>query len=487
MLLETMASLFQRDARSRVLLLVVALIVVIGAADWKIDGEVPVGFLYLLPILVASRVLTRPQIALLGAGCTALAEAFDNIPWSPLSGVPRDLLYLAAFSGMGLFAREVVAGRRAAVVHVEDLERENEARRDAEEQLKVLVESSPIAIVTTDANGAALLANDAAHRLFALPPGSLGGRLITPYLPSLLNVPDLRTGQQSFRTVMQCKGYRQDGEAFIADVWFSTYRTSAGPRLAAMIVDASDELREREEAGLHQLLAGSRILVAAVSHEIRNVCGAIALVHENLARRGTLSLDKDFEALGTLVLALEKIAAVELRQATNQATTIDLRSFLEELRIVTGPSFRESGIDAIWRIPPDLPEVWADPHSLMQVFLNLAKNSERAMERTAAPCLRISAAAAGQRVSITVSDNGEGVKNPEQLFKPFQQLAQATGLGLYLSRALMRSFGGDLRHQPGGSGATFVVEVAAIADSPEMLRGADPNTDHGRQDQTVAG
>ena len=244
-------------ANRRELLFAVALLIaLIAVADWRIDAEVPVGFLYLLPMVLASRTLNRAQIAVLGAGCTLLAEAFDNIRWSAASGVPRDLLYLAAFSGMGLFAREVVAGRRAAVTHVAALERENQARRDAEEQLEVLVESSPVAIVTTDANGLVLLANDAAHRLFDLPAGRLYGRHITPYLPSLVNVPDLRTGQQTFRTVMQCKGHRQDGEIFIADVWFSTYRTSAGPRLAAMVVDATEELREREEAGLHQLLAG---------------------------------------------------------------------------------------------------------------------------------------------------------------------------------------------------------------------------------------
>jgi PAS domain S-box-containing protein len=461
---------FFSDRRAlRILLLqVVPLIVLIAVADWKIDAEVPVGFLYLLPMVLASRVLNRWQIALLGSGCTILAEAFDNIPWSLHSGIPRDMLYLAAFAGTALFAREVVEGRRRAVTHVTELERENQARRDAEEQLKVLVESSPIAILTTDANGSVLLANDAAHRLFELPTATLYGRAITPYLPSLLNVPDLRTGQQSFRTVMQCKGYRRDGEVFIADVWFSTYRTSAGPRLAAMIVDASEELREREEAGLHQLLTGSRILVAAVSHEIRNVCGAIALVHENLARRdahsGTLTLDKDFEALGTLVLALEKIAAVELRQTTNQATTVDLKSFLEELKIVTGPSFRERGIEAVWDLSPTLPEVWADPHSLMQVFLNLTKNSERAVADNVAPCICFAARTEGQRVLISLSDNGGGVRNPDRLFKPFQQSAQATGLGLYLSRALMRSFGGDLRYKPGGAGATFIVEIASIVE-----------------------
>ena len=86
-----------------------------------------------------------------------------------------------------------------------------------------------------------------------------------------------------------------------------------------MVVDSSEDMRSREEFNLHQLMAGSRILVGAVSHEIRNVCGAIAVVHQNLARSGALAQNKDFEALGTLILALEKIAAMDLRQTANQA------------------------------------------------------------------------------------------------------------------------------------------------------------------------
>ena len=47
----------------------------------------------------------------------------------------------------------------------------------------------------------------------------------------MVNVPALGYNRQSFRTVMQCRGRREDGEAFLADIWFSTYRTSAGSRL----------------------------------------------------------------------------------------------------------------------------------------------------------------------------------------------------------------------------------------------------------------
>ncbi|WP_446744456.1 ATP-binding protein [Silvibacterium acidisoli] len=468
---------FQGD-RHKVLFMVAALIAVIAFADWQINREVPVGFLYLLPIVLASRVLTRLQTALLGIGCTFLAETFDGYQWTLLSGAPRDLLYATAFTGIGLFAYEISAGRRAAVSHVSQLENEIRARREVEEQLEILVESSPVAIITVDEQGSVLLANDAAHRLFELQQGNLIGHTIRPFMPSLVNIPDLRTGQQSFRTVMQCKGRRQNGEIFIADVWFSTYRTNAGPRLAAMIVDTSEDLRDREEAGLHQLLTGSRILIGAVSHEIRNICGAIALVHENLSRSGILAQNQDFEALGTLVIALERIAAMELRQTKNEATTVELLSFLDELRIVIGPSLREDDIEADWIIPSALPVVWADPHSLMQVFLNLTKNAQRALANRRDARIQVVAVAEPQRVLITISDNGDGVSNPELLFKPFQAKATAAGMGLYLSRALMRSFGGDLRYLP-GNGASFTVEIASIVDTDERS--------HGREGQAAAG
>ena len=198
---------------------------------------------------------------------------------------------------MGLFMHEVTRSRKLSTVTC-GRSRRDDGAKDAEEQLKVLVDSSPAAIITTSSDGCVLLANDAADRLFGLEPGTLPGRSIRDYLPSLVNVPALDSNRQAFRTAMQCRGRRADGEVFQADVWFSTYVTSAGPRLAAMVLDTSEDLRTHEESSFHQMLASSRIMVAAVSHEVRNVCGAIALVHENLSRSGKLAENKDFESPG---------------------------------------------------------------------------------------------------------------------------------------------------------------------------------------------
>jgi two-component system sensor kinase FixL len=276
----------------------------------------------------------------------------------------------------------------------------------------------------------------------------------------------LDSSRQAFRTAMQCRGRRADGEVFQADVWFSTYVTSAGPRLAAMVLDTSEDLRTHEESSFHQMLASSRIIVSAVSHEVRNVCGAIALVHENLSRSGVLQENKDFETLGTLVLALERIAAMDLRQSASHAAGVEVQPLLDELRIVIESSLRDAGVTVRWEIEDDLPAVWADRQSLMQVFLNLTKNSERAMEdqereNRERKELTVSARRDALGVVICFTDTGGGVAHPERLFHPFQAEAQSTGLGLYLSRAFMRSFKGDLHYEPQSGGSTFVVELSS--------------------------
>ena len=453
-------SMFVWGSRRTALLIAALMIGLIALVDARVAADIPLGFLYLAPMLVVGASFNRWQIAAVACVCAWLAEAFDEFPWGPNTGLPRDVLYFAAFLCMGLFMHEVTRSRKLSLQHMRQLEGEMTARRDAEEQLKVLVESSPAAIITTSSDGCILLANDAAHRLFGLKPGTLPGQPIRNYLPSLINVPALDSSRQAFRTAMQCRGRRADGEVFQADVWFSTYVTSAGPRLAAMVLDTSEDLRTHEESSFHQMLASSRIMVAAISHEVRNVCGAIALVHENLARSGKLGENKDFETLGTLVLALERIAAMDLRQTTSHAVGVEVQPLLDELRIVIESSLRDAGVTISWEVEDDLPAVWADRQSLMQVFLNLTKNSERAMEEQERKELTVSARREGLGVAIRFRDTGSGVAHPERLFHPFQADAQSTGLGLYLSRAFMRSFKGDLHYEPEAGGSTFVVQLS---------------------------
>jgi two-component system sensor kinase FixL len=458
------AAFFKGDKRLA-LLRAGIMITAIALFDWWVVGEIPLGFLYLVPMLTVGGALSIWQISAIAGLCTFLAEVFDDLTWTLRTGLSRDVLYFAAFLGAGLFVHEVNRSRRAALEHLHEIEHQSAARLEAEEQLRILIESSPAAIVTADADGSVLMANEAAHRLLGLPQGELPGRVIHRYLPSLTNVSSHEAFQQHFRTVMQARAQRDDGETFLADICFSTYRTNAGARLTAMVLDTSEEFRTQEVSGLHQLLAGSRIAIGAVSHEIRNVSGAIAAVHQNLANGGLLAGNKDFEALGNLIVGLERIASVNLRHSSDQATEVDLAALLDELKIVVAPSLQEENIEAHWTVEPGLPPVWADRPSLMQVFLNLITNSVRALSQNGNRVLSVIAKNGGKQVVVEVTDNGGGVSHPEHLFRPFQARATATGLGLYLSRAFMRSFGGELHYLRTPDGACFVVSLTPALSS----------------------
>lgn len=457
-----LTSLFRGSRRSS-LIWAVVLTALIAVIDWCVVGEVPLGFLYLLPMMMAGKVLKPWQTVLAAVVCTYLTEEFDTFAWSLWTGLPRDVLYFTAFFFVGVFIHEMDRKQKIILAQMSEIEQQRDARRNAEEQLVVLIESSPAAIITADSDGMVLMANQAAHQMVGLKSPSLLGKSIHHYFPSLANVSGRQTSQPLFRAAMQSRGQREDGEGFLAEICFSTYQTAHGSRLAAMILDSSEEFRTREESSLHQTLAGSRIAVGAVSHEIRNVCGAIAVVHRNLSRNALLADDQDFEALGNLAVALERIAAVDLRPYPDQATEVDLLAVLDDLRIVIAPSLEDEGIECVWRLDPALPQVWADRTNLMQVFLNLTTNSIRALsEKARDKQLTILTTTEGQRVLVEIVDNGGGVAEAAQLFHPFQTGAQNTGLGLYLARAFARSFGGDLRYKALPGSACFVVELAAV-------------------------
>ena len=458
---------FLQGNRNLVLLRAAAIITVVALVDWRFDVNISFGFLYLFPMLMVGSCLTPWQIAAVAALCTGLVEAFDAFPWATNVGIPRLILTFAAFTGAGLFVFESARNRRLASQHLADVEHEMDLRREAEAQLKVLIESSPACIFTLDAGGKVLLANEAAHRLLGLDIGKLAGRSIARYFPALGNIPFPQGESRLFRTAMECRGKRHDGSVFLAQVWFSTYRTSAGPRLAAVVFDSSDELRDREEFSLQHLLAGSSILVKrrVKSSKSANLCGAIAAVHTQLARNESFSANEDFRTLGSLLEGLLRIAGLELRESKLEAEYVDVSPILEELRIVIESEFREAGIAIDWEIEDELPPVWAARQELLQAFLNITKNSQRAMQQNPADAgekkMIVKASLELGSVLVRFIDSGPGVAAPERLFRPFQAGAEANGLGLYLSRAFVRSFRGDIHYQPQSSGACFAVVLAA--------------------------
>jgi C4-dicarboxylate-specific signal transduction histidine kinase len=158
---------------------------------------------------------------------------------------------------------------------------------------------------------------------------------------------------------------------------------------------------------------------------------------------------------------------MELRGTSQPRTAIELTSVLDELRVLIDTVGHEQGIAMQWEETGPLPLVWADRYGLMQVFLNLAKNSIRAMEKVEDRRLTIRTTAEPGRVRVHFEDTGGGIAEPLTLFRPFQSAAQGTGLGLYVSRALVKSFGGDLVYERREDGCCFTVLLERVSQSAE--------------------
>jgi len=144
-----------------------------------------------------------------------------------------------------------------------------------------------------------------------------------------------------------------------------------------------------------------------------------------------------------------------------------LNEVLTDFRIVLEQMCDESDIRLRWSVPEKLGPIQADRHRLMQVLLNLTKNSQRALEAVHEKMIDIAVTPKADGVSIRFTDSGPGIPSDQKIFQPLQKGADATGLGLYLSRAFMRSFRGDLRHDPRHPGCSFVLELATASESPQ--------------------
>lgn len=447
--------------RNRIAIVATGLILIFAIALIDlVTPTLPMGYLYVIPIVMLSGYLSRTSIVLIVLLCALAASLLSRY-----SGQPVIILFvmaLTAFAGTGFLVAETVKSRQRALEYVREMETQVRLRRGTEDQLRGLVESSPLAILTIGADGSILLANDAANSLLASGEGSLSGQPIAGYLPALKAAID-QSHSKVFRTKIRCRGSRKNGEGFLAAVWFSTVQTPTGPVISAIIVDFSEDLRDRDDLSLEHLLKNAKILIGAISHEIRNLCGAILVVYRNLSRFPGLLENVDFRTLGRLIEGLEKLSAMELKPTWQQAlAAIELSSTLEEFRVVIEQTYAESGMTIEWKMPERLPLVLGDRYGLQQVFLNLGRNSQRAMETTQEKRLTISASVGEKSIIIRFEDTGVGVSDATVLFRPFMETG-STGLGLYVSRAILRSFRGDLQYEARERGCCFAITLTRFS------------------------
>jgi len=443
------------------------LVACLVALEWRSQLGYSLGVFYVFPVILAATVLTRRKVLLFALACVWVRANF--VPeTSAIEYWLRSAMALLAYGGVGLLVVEQTRNRRAIIAAYDGLRLEKELRQRAEGQLRALVDSSPAAIVTVNGRGEVLAANRAASELLGDGASTtLIGRCIDEQVPLFTQALATGGSARALRVSASSWARRADGHPFPVTTWFSTYGEGDERCLAGILVDMSDEVREREFDAFRQLNEHHRILAGTVSHEIRNLCSAIRVAQTNLGRRDDVAGTADYAALTTLVDSLAKIASVRLRESSKPSASVTrLRHALKQLLVVVEPDWLDIGGAVHWHRPPGDPYVRGESHDLLQVLLNLAYNSLRAVQGSERPSLTVRVEIGQRESTVSIIDTGPGVADVTALFHPFRPDADGTGLGLYTSRAIMRSIDGDVRHVPTPSGCRFDV-IIPNAEAPE--------------------
>ena len=371
-----------------------------------------------------------------------------------------------------------------AVTETFQVQRTLQQRERAHDIFKsAMVDHAPIAIVTTSGDGRVVDFNPAAEGMFGIARlQALGRELGDVILPPTrcdeprrvagvsATVQGRHVSGREFPMQLMTFRVQIDGEPF--DTAFIT-DLSAQREAATQIDRQRDALRQSEK------LSAMGTLLAGVAHELNNplaiVMGRSSLLEEKAEGSGleddARRIREAAERCGRIVRTFLNMA----RQKPPSRSAVQLNDIVRAAADMLGYTLRSHGVQVELALADGLPEVQADPDQLGQVVLNLMVNAQQALGSVSGPRVLTLAtgvesqrAAPGSReprVWLRVADTGPGVSDSvrERLFEPFFTTKDAsfgTGLGLSVSRSIVREHGGELileQRDPlaAGSGASF--------------------------------
>jgi hypothetical protein len=249
---------------------------------------------------------------------------------------------------------------------------------------------------------------------------------------------------------------------------------------------ATAELRQANER-LQELDRMKDDFVSTVSHELRTPLTAIRAFAEILHDNPDTPPDKraqfvdiilrETERLTRLIDQILDLARLESGRANWTAEPVDPAEVVRQAEAATEGLFRSRNVRLLTTLPPQVPIVLADRDRLMQVLLNLLTNAVKFCA-PATGLVRLDLAVTDRgKVQVQVRDNGVGIA-PDQQTAIFEKFVQAGGpfadrlggfgLGLPISRLIVRQFGGDLwveSEQGRGATFSFTLPIAQTAHS----------------------
>ena len=246
-------------------------------------------------------------------------------------------------------------------------------------------------------------------------------------------------------------------------------------------------LRDRAEEQGRFAAAGE--LLGGVAHEVNNPLMAIASHAELRLADGNMPAEQRNEMQSILRQAQRAAKLLRgllrfVRAGEKRTAAVNMNDVVRSALDLVSYRFTIDEISIGGRLNPELPTVVGDANRLEQVIINLLSNALDAL-RSVKPPRHLNVDSfiddTGSRVCVTVSDNGPGVaaEIAQRLFRPFASTKgiRGTGLGLYISRQLVREAEGELdlvQRAESGGGAKFMVWLPTIQQAVPTAPAAAP-------------
>jgi PAS domain S-box-containing protein len=382
-----------------------------------------------------------------------------------------------------------LADHAAVAVENARLYRQLSLELEARERLTVILEATTDLVAIADLSGRLLYLNAAGQALLGLSAEDAIGHPIAGLAPERLRpvVHDeiwpalIRDSLWTGEAVVLAR----DGREVPVSVVAVAHRGADGTVefLSAIVRDLTErkridaELRRQREA-LYQTekLATMGTVLAGVAHELNNpltaVTGYAGLLRQELAGTPSATRAEAIAHAADRCASIVRNFLALARRHPPERQLVRLNDIARDAAELLAYHLRVDRIEVVLDLVEGLPVLWADPHQLHQVVVNLITNARDELRKSSEPrllTLRTRADAARGRVSLDVEDTGPGiaVEIRDRIFEPFfttKPVGQGTGLGLSLCHGIVESHGGSLSlvSDP-GQGAIFRVELPVVA------------------------